>query len=75
MKQNFVYFQMYVFSLRFFQIFFEILQQITLIGDLKNGCEWITRQKKNIDIRSGEHGSHRVSTIDRSNGNLRKFLI
>lgn len=56
---------MYVFSLRFFQIFFEILQQITLIGDLKNGHKWITRQKKNIDIRSDEHGSHPQS-IDRT---------
>lgn len=38
----------------------------------------ITRQRKNVDIRSNEYESHRVPTIgihDRSNGNLRKFLV
>lgn len=35
----------------------------------------IIRQKKKLDIRSGEHESHRVSTIDRFKENLRKFLI
>lgn len=44
--------------------------------NLKNGREWINyTSKKKLDIRSGEHESHRVSTIDRFKENLRKFLI